>query len=194
MRIRSSQRSASSITWLETSSVAPARGEGVERGPQVAAQDRIEPDRRLVQHQEVGIADERARERHARALPAREGPHDLAGVRPEIDRRDRLVDALERGVEDAREVGEVLAHGEVAVDRRRLGDVADAAPVLLASPPATRAPSTSPDSTIWTPTIARMSVVLPEPLGPSRPVTMPGRTASEIPAGRAGRRGAHEGR
>src|SRR5439155_27015757 len=30
-----------------------------------------------------------------------------------------------------------------------------------------------PAATIWTPTIARMSVVLPEPLGPSRPVTVP---------------------
>ena len=32
---------------------------------------------------------------------------------------------------------------------------------------------TVPDLTIWTPTIARISVVLPLPLGPSSPVTLP---------------------
>src|SRR5688500_14162972 len=34
---------------------------------------------------------------------------------------------------------------------------------------------------ICTPTIARISVVLPQPLGPSRPLTVPGATETEPP-------------
>ncbi len=36
-----------------------------------------------------------------------------------------------------------------------------------------------PLSTIWTPTIARISVVLPQPDGPSSPVTFPGTVLNE---------------
>src|SRR6266849_2874774 len=47
-----------------------------------------------------------------------------------------------------------------------------------AGSPSTR---TSPLSTIWTPTIARITVVLPLPLGPSRPVTFRAATLAESP-------------
>ena len=40
---------------------------------------------------------------------------------------------------------------------------------------------TVPDLTICTPTIARISVVLPLPLGPSRPVTLPAGMAQVMP-------------
>src|SRR5439155_6843044 len=45
------------------------------------------------------------------------------------------------------------------------------------------APSTSTvlERTSWTPTIARISVDLPQPLGPSNPVMRPGTTLSEMP-------------
>ena len=45
-----------------------------------------------------------------------------------------------------------------------------------AASPSTR---TAPPATTCTPTIARISVVLPEPLGPSRPVTAPAATFTE---------------
>src|SRR5207244_2186413 len=57
-----------------------------------------------------------------------------------------------------------------ATRRRSVGEPAGS--------PSTR---TAPLSTIWTPTIARITVVLPLPLGPSRPVTLPAATLAERP-------------
>ena len=78
IRSRSSHSAASSIEWLETSSVAPGGRELPERSPQVGAQDRIEPDGRLVEHEHRRAVDERGRERHACALAAGERADDLA--------------------------------------------------------------------------------------------------------------------
>ena len=49
--------------------------------------------------------------------------------------------------------------------------VADGDVEVFGQPAGRPRTSTSPPSTIWTPTIARMSVVLPQPLGPRRPTT-----------------------
>ena len=49
-----------------------ALGEPVEQLPEIAAQHRIEADRRLVQHQQVGRAEQRRGQRHAGALSAGE--------------------------------------------------------------------------------------------------------------------------
>ena len=77
---------------------------------------------------------------------------------------------------------------EVAVDRGRLGDVGDAAAQLR------RAGGLAEDgdvarSTRCTPTTARISVVLPLPLGPSSPVTAPAGRRARRRAGRACRLG-----
>ena len=58
------------------------------------------------------------------------------------------------------------------VDGGRLGDVGDPG-AQAAEPAGSPSTVTAPDSTIWTPTIARISVVFPVPLGPSSPVTAP---------------------
>ena len=54
------------MTWLETSSVLPALRELVEELPQVAAEQRVEADGRLVEDEQVGTAEERDGERDAR--------------------------------------------------------------------------------------------------------------------------------
>ena len=75
--------------------------------------------------------------------------------------------------EHAREVAQVLARREVAVDRRRLRHVAD----LAAQGRRARRQAEDLDVAAvrptWTPTMARIRVVLPHPLGPSRPVIAP---------------------
>ena len=67
-----SQRAASSMTWLLTSSVAPAGGQAAEQLPQVAAQHRVEPDGRLVEHQQLGLAEQGRGERDPGLLAAGE--------------------------------------------------------------------------------------------------------------------------
>ena len=73
-------------------------GEPVEQRPQVASEHRVEPDRRLVEHQQVGGAEQRHREAGPRQLAAAEPADDLVGVvgrgRP-VD--DRPVDARRVG-------------------------------------------------------------------------------------------------
>jgi hypothetical protein len=51
--------------------------------------------------------------------------HGSTGEALQADRGEGLVDPARSDVEDAREIVEVLAHRQVAVDGRRLGDVAD---------------------------------------------------------------------
>ena len=85
---------ASSMTWLETNTVRPSRGEPAEQVPQVAPQHRVEPDGRLVEHEHLGVADERAGEAGPRPLPAREVLDLDVGVVGEVDRRDGAVDGI----------------------------------------------------------------------------------------------------
>src|SRR5690349_4812637 len=100
-------------------------GEGL---PQVAPEQRVEADGGLVEHEQRRLVQERGCERHPRALAAGERPHHAAGERVHADGRDDGVDALRRRAEHCGEVAQVLAHRQVAVDRRRLGHVADARP------------------------------------------------------------------
>ena len=139
-----SQRSASSITWLETSSVVPAGRELVEERPEVASQHRVEPDGRLVEHEQLRLAEERRRERDARPLAAGEPPDDPPALGCEADDLDHLVDAGSRGrADDAGEVAQVLDDREVGVDGRGLRDVADPPPERGRAGRLARAPSPS---------------------------------------------------
>ena len=90
-RRSASQRSASSMTWLETSSVAPRVGEAVEELPEVAAEHRVEADGRLVEDEQLRVAEQRGRERDARALAAGEARDDAVGVLVERDVVDRAL-------------------------------------------------------------------------------------------------------
>ena len=75
----------------------PVVRELVEHPPQLRAQDRIEPDSGLVEHEQLGLAEQRARERHARPLPARQRA-DVSALREpgEADRLDAPRDAAGR--------------------------------------------------------------------------------------------------
>ena len=103
------------------------RGELVEGLPELGAQHGIEADRRLVEHQHVGPAEQRGRERDPRALAARERARDAALEPAQADGLDHLADARRVGPDDGGEEAQVLLDAEIAVDRRRLRHVADPA-------------------------------------------------------------------
>ena len=80
-----SQRSASSITWLDTSTAAPAVGQPVEERPQVAAQHRVEADRRLVEHQQVGLLSSATARLTRDRWPPESRPTTWSRVAGEVD-------------------------------------------------------------------------------------------------------------
>ena len=71
--------SASSITWLDTSSVVPASASPWNSAPQVVAEHRVEADRRLVEDEQLGCAEQRAAS-ETRAAGRRTAAHELVGV------------------------------------------------------------------------------------------------------------------
>ena len=129
MRRSSSQRSASSMTWLETRSVVPATASAWNVDQRSRRSTGSRPTVGSSRTRTSGPPSSARREGDTGALTARERADDLILVRSEPDRRDRLVDAVPADVEDPREVAQVLADREVAVDRRLLGDVPDPPPV-----------------------------------------------------------------
>ena len=123
----SSQCSASSITWLETSSVAPPAASERNVAQRSRAQHRVEPDGRLVEDQHLGLAEQRRGQRDTGALAAGEVADHLVGLLVQADGLDHLGDALMGDPEHPGEVPEVLADAEIEVDGGRLGHVADPA-------------------------------------------------------------------
>ena len=162
---------------------ARRRASSVERAPEIAAQHRVEADRRLVEHEQL-----RAR-RRARP-PATRGrcspPESRATTRSLCRSRSTVASTSSIRPAGARtiptEVAEVLEHGQGR--RTRKGPAAGSPRVSAAPgrPRPGRATRIVPLTPSCTPTIARMSVDLPLPLGPSSPVTRPAR-----PRGTAGR-------
>ena len=95
-------------------------------------------------------------------------PHPVDGVGGGVGRNAVQVGEIPHVVDDA----------QVVVDGRFLRDVADAA-TQRGDPAGWPRTVTVPDATIWVPTIERMSVVLPQPDGPRRPVTVPRAISTE---------------
>ena len=95
----------------------------------------------------------------------------------------RAVDLAAGEVRELADQREVLAAGEVLVDRGVLAGEADAAPAPAAGPSRTSTPSTRavPPSGRSSVVSMRTTVVLPAPLGPSRPSTVPSGTSNETP-------------
>ena len=92
-------------------------GEPAESRPEVAPQHRVEADGRLVEHEQVGPAEQRGRERDACALAAGERARRRCrrgSPRPTVS--IALATAACGAPRTPREVAEVLAHGQVAVD------------------------------------------------------------------------------
>ena len=99
--------------------------EVVEERPEVLAQDRVEPDRGLVEHQQVGLSQQGHGQAGAAALAAAEPADHLPLVAAEVDCVDDPGDLFVTDTEHAGEEPEVLDDGEVVVHAGRLGDVAD---------------------------------------------------------------------
>jgi hypothetical protein len=100
----------------------------VEEVPEIAPEDGIEPDGRLVEDEDVRIGEQRGGERDAGALPPGKPPDKAVRQLCQLHPREQRVDRLAGGAEHSCEVREVLANAEVAVDRGRLRHVADASP------------------------------------------------------------------
>jgi hypothetical protein len=86
---------------------------------------RIQPRVRLVQQQDLGGVQHRARDRRPLQHPAREGVHRVRGAGAHPHRLQQLVDAREGHAVQARVELEVLARGEVAVQQRVVAEEAD---------------------------------------------------------------------
>jgi len=99
----------------------------LEEPPQVTAQDRVQTDGGLVEDEELRFADQGAGEGGPGTLSAREVAGDGAGVAREVDLGEGAVDGIGRGAEHPGEVADVVPDGEVVVEARRLGHVADRA-------------------------------------------------------------------
>ena len=163
--------SASSITWLDTSSVVPPSASAwkVPTG-RAAAPGRGRPSARRARAARARPSSALASDTRARCPPeSLRRPASACRPRPTV----AITSSMRSGrpSEHPREVAEVLAHGQVGVHRRRLGHVADAPAQLGRARRLAEHGDRRPPSTICTPTTARISVVFPQPLGPSRPVT-----------------------
>ena len=190
----SSQRSASSITWLETSSVVPPSASSWNSRPELArgAPDRARPSARRGR---AARARRAARWRATRAPAGRRtGADDPVREPLEADRLQHLVDPARA---DAERRARSSAGSRARSGRRRPTAPASRSRRGGAAPASPRgAPSTVtvPPATICTPTIARISVVLPEPLGPRRPAIRPGRARARRRRAPGARRGGRTGR
>src|ERR1051325_4760972 len=113
-----------------------AAGELEQQVPQLATRDRVDARGRLVEEDDARAVHERGGEREALLPSAGERAGEAVAVRADVREVDRPLDALAalgafQPVDGAEEL-EVLEHGEVAVERERLRDVADVAAHLLA--------------------------------------------------------------
>ena len=93
--------------------VLPVALSGADHLPRLAPRRRVEARGRLVEEQQLGVADQRHRDVQAPLLTAGQLLGALVGLRPEPDAGDRVVDA-ERVREVAGEELERLADGEQA--------------------------------------------------------------------------------
>ena len=110
----------------------PQLAQRADHVPRRPARRRIEPCRRLVEEEDLGVADEPEGEVEPPLLPAGERLHAVVALLGEADEVNDIVGVTRRRVV-AGEERDVLAHREVDVHRRRLEDDADAlAPALAA--------------------------------------------------------------
>ena len=146
------------------------------------AQARVEVGQRLVEQQHARPDDDRARERDALLLAARE----LAGKLLLVARQpDQLQDFADRARDlriglaaHAQAVGDVLEHRKVRKKRVVLEHEADVALVRRQVGHVLPPMEIRPESGNPKPAIIRSVVVLPQPEGPSRVRNSPGRTSS----------------
>jgi hypothetical protein len=98
----------------------------VKRRPKVTTQQWVETDRWLVEEKHLRPGYECGRKRGSCLLATRQRVHHPVGQVAEAHRVERLFDPAGRRVEDAGEVADILAGGEVVVEAARLSHVAEA--------------------------------------------------------------------
>ena len=124
------QRSASSITWLETTMVTPSPGHLARSAARARPQLRVDADGGLVEEEQAGPVDQSAGEGDPLPHPPAQGRHHRAPARGEVDQLQRLGDLGPRArprleTVDGGEEADVLLHAEVGVEGGRLGHVPD---------------------------------------------------------------------
>ncbi len=161
---------------------APAVGEGAQQSAEVDARARVESRGGLVEQQHARVVHESPGEAEALLLAARQHARGAVGERLEVDEVDEFGGARRGGVlrdvVEARGRGERLAHCEGRPRAENVGhpadDLAHAARVVSGLSPPMRISPRSGASSVES---MSSSVVLPEPLGPTRAVISPGRTS-----------------
>ena len=116
---------------------------GAEQLEQRIATGAVEPDERLVDHHHLERADERQADGCLLAQSAAERRRQLVGAIGQADGVQQLVGPLLplRPAVQPGDVLEVLAHGEVVVEDRLVGEVARALPAPRSSPAGARPPT-----------------------------------------------------
>ena len=145
--------------------------------PEVAAGDRVEAERRLVEEHHLRVGEQGAGDLQPPAHAAAVGPHDVVGAIGQPDGGEQRGDPPlgVRHAPQARVQPQVLGAAEVVVEHAVLEDDADRAPDLDGSvrtswPPTAACPLVGRTSVVSTPTV----VVLPAPLGPKQAEDLPG--------------------
>ena len=140
---------------------------------------RVEPVGRLVEDEHLGLADQCGRDAEPLAHAERVVAHPAAGlVVGQADPVEHLLDPVLGQAHGALRDGEDLPSGATGVLRRGVQQHADL--VAGVGQVANRRPEMvpSPDVGGVSPTMTRMVVDLPAPLGPRKPVTRPGRAVN----------------
>src|SRR5207247_45817 len=119
-----------------------ARAPGQQRADQSACGG-VEVGARLVEQQQLGVVEDRARDRHPLHRAAAEVAHGLVGPALELQALEQLGDPLLADAEQPRLEAQVLAPGRLAVEQRLVAEEADATahrPRLAGQPAAEHAP------------------------------------------------------
>ena len=107
----------------------PLRGQREQQVPELPARDRIDPRGRLVEEHHARLVQQRRPQRQPLLPAAREQPGPSIQVGADVgqgdDRLSPLAQALAGEPVDAGEEVEVLAHGQILVEREPLAHVAD---------------------------------------------------------------------
>jgi len=144
-------------------------GQPADQAAQPVDALRVEAVGRLVQDQDVGVAQQGGGQAEALAHPEREAPDPPAGGRGQPRLLQDLVDPRRgqpgRGGQDPQVVASRAARMEPALLQH--GPDPPGRPSMVAAP---EVGATRPSS-------IRRVVVLPAPLGPRKPVTVPGSTS-----------------
>ena len=165
--------------WLDKQHDASLAGQLAQQPGQVVDADRVEPGERLVEDQQGGVVDQRDRQLGPLLVAVRERLDPPVGLPGQPDPLERGPSGpprrRERQPGEPGEVGDLLEHPHAGIEPAFLGHVADPAAgagIDRRAVPAQRRRRRARRARAPT----RISVVLPAPLGPSRPTTRPGST------------------